>query len=256
MMKRILLSKEPAEVGNLEVHLKAIGCEVKAVNFEDVVRTVEATEFDVILLVADSKQADFLTVLAGLQALPYYPPLLLIAIDCNDPMIGTRALQCGCDGALSAPVDLLHLDAWMGALIRRKKISERFAVSEDTLIRVGEIEIDVRNRSVRTKKSHSALTEREFEVLLFLARNQGRVCTRKELLEAVWESSSPSLHGTLNTHINRIRIKIEEDLKNPKYLLGIYGLGYRLVGGSPKGPAVEAASEDQAVSLSPAEQNH
>lgn len=253
MTKRILLSKGPAEASNLDVHLKAIGCEVSAVNFEDVVQAAAASEFDVILLVADGKQADFLTVLAGLQSLPYYPPLLLIAVDSGDPMIGTRALQCGCDGALTAPVDLLHLDAWMGALIRRKKFSERFAVSEDTLIRVGEIEIDVRNRTVRTKKSHSPLTEREFEVLLFLARNQGRVCTRKELLEAVWESSSPSLHGTLNTHINRIRIKIEEDLKNPRYLLGIYGLGYRLVGGTSKAAAAEGSPEP-AVALSPAEQ--
>jgi DNA-binding response OmpR family regulator len=253
MMKRILLAKDPAEAYNLAVHLKAIGCEVAAVDFEGVVGAATATEFDVILLVADGSAGDFLTVLAGLQSLPYYPPLLMVAVNCEDPMLWIRALKCGCDGAMKAPVDLLHLDAWMDALIRRKKLSERMGIVEDSLLRVGEIEIDVRNRTVRTKKIHSPLTEREFEVLLYLARNQGRVCTRQELLEAVWNSSSPSLHGTLNTHINRIRIKIEEDLKNPKYLLGIYGLGYRLVGGSGRGADGEG-SRDEAKSLSPAEQ--
>jgi DNA-binding response OmpR family regulator len=253
MTKRILLSKGSAEPCDLEVQLKAIGCKVEATHFEDVVHVAAASDFDVILLVADGKASEFLTVLAGLQALPSYPPLLLISPGFEDPMLSIKALKCGCDGALNAPVDLLHLDAWMEALIRRKKLSERFAASEDSLLRVGEIEIDLRNRTVRTRKTQSPLTEREFEVLLYLARNHGRVCTRQELLEAVWESSSPSLHGTLNTHINRIRIKIEEDLKNPRYLFGIYGLGYRLVGGSASGVTGESAA-DQPVSLSPAEQ--
>jgi DNA-binding response OmpR family regulator len=251
MTKRILLSKGPAESSNLGVHLQAIGCEVRAADFEETVRAATATEYDVILLVADGTASEFMRVLAGLQALPYYPPLLLIAPSGSDPMLSVRALKCGCDGALSEPVDLLHLDAWIEALIRRRKFSERFSVPEDSLLRIGEVEIDLRNRTVRTKKAHSALTEREFEVLLFLARNHGRVCTRQELLEAVWESSSPSLHGTLNTHINRIRIKIEEDLKNPKYLLGIYGLGYRLVGGSSKEGAGDSSAAEHA--LSPAE---
>ena len=252
MTKRILLSKGPAEASDLEIQLKAIGCEVTTVAVDEIVPAAKAAEFDVILLAADGRTAEFLTVLAGLQALTYYPPLLLVAPDCQDPMFSIRALKCGCDGALTGPVDLLHLDAWMEALMRRKKLSERVTVTGDTLLRVGEIEIDIRNRTVRTRKSHSPLTEREFEVLLYLARNQGRVCTRQELLEGVWESSSPSLHGTLNTHINRIRIKIEEDLKNPKYLLGIYGLGYRLVGGSAAPP--EPSTADQRASLSPAEQ--
>jgi DNA-binding response OmpR family regulator len=134
----------------------------------------------------------------------------------------------------------------METLIRRQKLSEHTAVSGETSIRVGEIVIDVRDRTVRTKKLRSALTEREFEVLLCLARNQGRVCTRQELLEAVWNSSSPTLHGALNTHINRIRMKIEDDLKNPRYLLGVYGLGYRLVGGPVEdAPETKASEADE-----------
>jgi DNA-binding response OmpR family regulator len=245
MTKRILLSTGPAEV-NLGVHLKALGCEVQAADLENVVQAVTSAEYEVILLVADGRAPEFLNVLAGLQSLPYYPPLLLIVPDGNDPVLSVRALKCGCDGALSAPVDLLHLDAWMEALIRRRKLFDRFAVPDDSLLR--EIEIDLRNRTVRTRRAHSLLTEREFEVLLYLARNHGRICTRQELLEAVWDSSSPSLHGTLNTHINRIRIKIEEDLKNPKYLLGIYGLGYRLVGGSTREISGEPCTPEQALS--------
>ena len=250
MTKRILLSKGAVEPHNLATHLRAIGCEVESAEFERIIQIAETTNFDVILLVADGKASEFLTVLAGLQALPYYPPLLLIAADSEDPMLSIKALKCGCDGALRAPIDLLHLDAWMEALIRRKKLSERFDAVEDSLIRVGEIEIDLRNRTVRTRKAHSPLTEREFELLLHLARNHGRVCTRQELLKTVWESCSPSLHGTLNTHINRIRIKIEEDLKNPRYLLGIYGVGYRLVGGTSN---EEESISDRSIELSRAE---
>lgn len=242
MTKRILLSRGPAESSDLGVHLKAMGCEVDTVESEAVVPAASKNDYDVILLVVDGRSPEYLPVLAGLQALPYYPPLLLIAANGDDPMLAVRALKFGCDGCLSNTADLLHLDAWIEALIRRKKLSERIA-SDDSLLRVGEIEIDLRNRSVRTRKAHSPLTEREFGVLVYLARNQGRICTRQELLEAVWESSSPSLHGTLNTHINRIRMKIEEDLKNPRYLVGVYGLGYRLTGG----PAAEGKAEPSAA---------
>jgi DNA-binding response OmpR family regulator len=243
MAKRVLLSEKPSGTLSLKIHLQAIGCEIETADYDNLIQVVSTAEFDVILLVTDCRGTDFVTILAGLRSLSYYPPVLLIGPDCHDPLLAVRALKCGCDGALGTPVDLVHLDSWMETLIRRKKLSERYAVSEDAIMRVGEIEIDLRNRAVRTKKAHSPLTEREFEVLVCLAKNQGRVCTRQELLEAVWDSNSPSLHGTLNTHINRIRMKIEEDLKHPKYLLGIYGLGYRLVGS----PTTEIAAEPEAV---------
>jgi DNA-binding response OmpR family regulator len=249
MAKRVLLSERPNGALSLKVHLQAIGCEIETTDFDDLAHSVSNGEFDIVLLVADCRGADFVTVLAGLRSLPYYPPVLVIGPDCHDTSLATRALKCGCDGALGTPVDLVHLDSWMETLIRRKKLSERYAVSEEAIMRIGEIEIDLRNRSVRTKKGHSPLTEREFEVLLCLAKSQGRVCTRQELLEAVWDSNSPSLHGTLNTHINRIRMKIEEDLKNPKYLLGIYGLGYRLVGSPSNESAAELTGADAGAVL-------
>ena len=227
MAKHILLAEETPDALNLRVQLQGMGCAVEVADFANLVETVTAREFDALLLVTDGRRTEFLTVLGALCSLPYYPPVLLIGPGCQSPAVAVTALKCGCDGTLGVPVDLAVLDSWMEALVRRVK---RRSAAPETVVRAGELEIEVRNRVVRTPKTTCVLTERELELLLFLAKNQGRVCTRQELLEAIWDSNSPNLHATLNTHINRLRIKIEEDLKNPKYLLGIYGLGYRLVG--------------------------
>jgi DNA-binding response OmpR family regulator len=236
MAKRILVGEETPEALNLRAQLKTMGSEVDVTDFSNLPHIATAEQYDVVLIVTDNRRTEFLAVLTALRSLPSYPPLLLIGPDCQLPAIAATALQCGCDGSLGVPVDLLLLDSWMDALIRRGRHS---GSAQQSIVRAGVVEIDARSRTVRTPKTSSVLTERELELLLYLAKNQDRVCTRQELLEAIWNSNSPNLHATLNTHINRIRIKIEEDLKNPKYLLGIYGLGYRLMGAAENTPVFE-----------------
>jgi DNA-binding response OmpR family regulator len=156
-----------------------------------------------------------------------YPPL--IAVTGRDESASTAMLlECGCDCVLGTLKDPLYLKAWIESLLRRGDMYRRAQEYEESTIRVGDLEIDVLARMVRTPTRNSELTEREMKLLVELAHKPGVVCRRAELLENVWGSSAESLTGTLNTHINRLRMKIEDDYRAPKYLIGVYGVGYRL----------------------------
>ena len=129
---------------------------------------------------------------------------------------------------MASPVDPLYLDAWIEATIRRRESYARRASTIGRIVHVGDLEIDIPNRSAKTPFRLAELSERELRLLLFLAENRDRVCRRDEILQAVWGQTGERLHSTLNTHINRIRAKIEDNLKSPQYLVGVYGVGYRL----------------------------
>src|SRR5262249_15800917 len=114
------------------------------------------------------------------------------------------------------------------SLLRRRDMYRRVLEKSEPTIRVGAIEIDVPARMVRTKTKRSELTEREMKLLLELAQRPGVICKRADLLVSVWGSAAEWLTGTLNTYINRLRMKLEDDFRNPKHLVGVYGVGYRL----------------------------
>lgn len=112
--------------------------------------------------------------------------------------------------------------------MRRRDLYVRMASTVGRVIRIGDLEIDVPNRTARTPTRLAELPERELRILLFLAENRDRICRRDEIIQAVWGHADEKLHSTLNTHINRIRAKLEDNLKSPRYLVGVYGVGYRL----------------------------
>ena len=87
--------------------------------------------------------------------------------------------------------------------------------------------IDPVRREVKLADKSVALTAKEFDLLLFFAQNPGRVYTRSQLLNAVWATTLESYEHNVNTHINRLRAKIEADPAHPKYVLTVRGVGYR-----------------------------
>ncbi|MFA7667441.1 MAG: winged helix-turn-helix domain-containing protein, partial [Burkholderiaceae bacterium] len=94
-------------------------------------------------------------------------------------------------------------------------------------IEVGELQIDFAGREARINGRPVSLTAKEFDLIAHFARNPGRVFTRAQLLDAVWGTSFEGYEHNVNTHINRLRSKIEIDPARPRYVLTVRGVGYR-----------------------------
>ena len=137
-------------------------------------------------------------------------------------------LEIGADDYLTKPFSLRELQARAKALRRRKRAlaGERTPTASLT---VGPLEIDPAGQRVRLRGEEIHLTQREFELLAFFARHPGRVYAREELLDAVWGAGFDGYAHTVNSHINRLRAKIEDDPAEPKLVQTVWGRGYKLV---------------------------
>jgi DNA-binding response OmpR family regulator len=144
-------------------------------------------------------------------------------------------LEIGADDYLSKPFSIPELLARVKALFRRTDALKRTAnggVAEETLRR-GELTIEVGKRRVTVGGHEVTLTAREFDLLLHFARHPGRVYTRTQLLDQIWGYSHQGYEHTVNSHINRLRAKIESDPANPRYVMTVWGVGYRFTDAEP-----------------------
>ena len=137
-------------------------------------------------------------------------------------------LEIGADDYLTKPFSLRELQARAKALRRRKRAHSDGATPARP-VHVGSLTIDIAAQTVRLRDRDVHLTQREFELLAHFARNPGRVYTREELLDTVWGAGFGGYAHTVNSHINRLRAKIEEDPGEPRMVQTVWGRGYRFV---------------------------
>jgi DNA-binding response OmpR family regulator len=97
----------------------------------------------------------------------------------------------------------------------------------DESLRFGSLRINPSTRAVETASGPVNLTAREFDLLLFLASHPGRVFTRDQLLNAVWDFEFPGDDGTVTVHMRRLRAKVEADPSRPRHLRTVWGVGYK-----------------------------
>lgn len=145
---------------------------------------------------------------------------------------GTRdvvhGLEVGADDYITKPFDAKILLARVAALLRRRDLSTQAdGAAKGDPIRIDELDIDVDAHSVRLRGEPLLLTAKEFALLHFFAEHPGRAFTRGELLDAVWGKEFDGFDHTVNTHINRLRGKIEDDPAQPRYIHTVWGVGYR-----------------------------
>jgi two-component system, OmpR family, response regulator ResD len=141
-------------------------------------------------------------------------------------------LRRGADDYVVKPFSPAELVARVQAVLRRRA-PERGDHHEEPVL-VGELRIDPESRGVHRDQSEGdhqqeiVLTPREFDLLLFLARHPGRVFSRDQLMELVWQFSHYTDSSTVTVHIRRLRAKIERDPDNPRHIQTVWGVGYRL----------------------------
>ncbi len=138
----------------------------------------------------------------------------------SDRVIG---LRLGADDYVVKPFSPAELVARVDAVLRRIDTSP----SQEAAIELSDMRIDPAARRVFVSGGEVALTQREFEVLLFLARHPGRVFSRNQLMDAVWQYSFYTDTSTVTVHIRRLRAKIEADPAQPRHIQTVWGVGYR-----------------------------
>ncbi|MFN7948881.1 MAG: response regulator transcription factor [Blastocatellia bacterium] len=157
---------------------------------------------------------------------PSLPILILTARD--DVVDKVLGLEMGADDYITRPFSLRELEARVKSVLRRMR--SRAGENEDSdqqpILR-GPLRIDPARREVTINGRHIELTPKEFELLALFASHPGRVYSRKYLLENIWDYTYSGYDRTIDSHINRLRAKIEEDPDHPKMVITVWGVGYK-----------------------------
>lgn len=184
-------------------------------------------QFDLVILDLNLPGVDGIEICRQLRAQQRYTAILMLTARTTelDRVLG---LEVGADDYLTKPFSVRELMARVKALLRRM---EAFASAskEDASgpLHIGNLELNPSEHLVRIGGVPVDLTAKEFELLEFFARHPGRVFTRAQLLDSVWGYAHDGYEHTVNTHINRLRSKIEDDPSNPQLILTVWGVGYR-----------------------------
>jgi len=152
------------------------------------------------------------------------PVLFLTARDQVEDRV--KGLELGADDYLAKPFSMLELVARVRALLRRIEQLRAVPVAK-TELRFGPFRLDTERRELLRGDSLIALTLREFDLLYFLVRHSERAFSRNELLQRVWGAGFDGYEHTVNSHVNRLRTKIEDDPRNPRRIVTVWGVGYR-----------------------------
>jgi DNA-binding response OmpR family regulator len=171
---------------------------------------------------------DGIEVCRRLRARKINTPIVMVTARTTevDKVLG---LEMGADDYIAKPFGIAELTARIKAILRRVDSLAAVAGTETQPINVGTtVRIDPNSRQVTVRGTAVSLTPKEFDLLLHLARNPGRVYSRSQLLDAVWGYSHEGYEHAVNCHINRLRRKIELDQSRPELLLTVWGVGYKL----------------------------
>jgi two-component system, OmpR family, response regulator ResD len=178
---------------------------------------------DLVLLDLMLPGVDGVEVFTRIRADHDTPIIMLTARgDETDRVVG---LQIGADDYITKPFSPREVVARVKAVLRRSPSATRDR--EEGPIQVGDGAIDPRARTVTIRDRPVALTPKEFDLLLFLATNPGRVFDRLELLEELWDFAYDGDPATVTVHVRRLREKIERDPSRPRHLVTVWGAGYR-----------------------------
>jgi len=229
MSKKILIIEDNRDLVHLlESHLQDLAFQVD-VTFDGLagLAKAESDNYDLIILDLMLPGLDGMEVCRRLRHRSTYVPILMLTAKSSemDRVIG---LEIGADDYVTKPFSIRELLARVKAIFRRvEELTQGANKHALGVLRAGDLAIDPDKRSATLKGRNVDLTAKEFDLLLHFARNPGRVYTRSQLLDMVWGYGHDGYEHTVNSHINRLRAKIEKDPAHPAYILTVWGVGYK-----------------------------
>jgi DNA-binding response OmpR family regulator len=228
--KRILIIEDDLDIALLvRLHLEDLGCAVEhETDGRAGLNRVENDRFDLIVLDLMLPGLDGLEICKRIRSAETYTPVLMLTARSSE-MDRVLGLELGADDYLTKPFSVMELVARVKAILRRVEAlrSERVTAPREP-IRIAGLVVDFERRIVRVDDKKVELTAREFDLLAHFAANPGRVFSRAQLLDQVWGYGHDGYEHTVNSHINRLRAKIEPDPSEPTYIRTVWGVGYKM----------------------------
>ncbi len=228
---KILIIDDDKDITNLlAINLEDMGYEVKLVyDGESGLELAISNKFNLVILDLMLPKIDGLEICKSIRSASVYTPILMLTCKSSeiDRVVG---LEIGADDYITKPFSIKELLARVKAIFRRVEAFNNSLSSSGKRveeIKFGALVIDIEKRKVTLKENLVYLTAKEFDLLHIFVTHPGKVYTRTQLLNTVWGYGFEGYEHTVNSHINRLRAKIESDPTHPHYILTVWGIGYK-----------------------------
>lgn len=232
MTKKILVVEDDINIAELlRIHLRDEGYEVT--HAEDGFKgsqLLKSEPWDAFILDIMLPGIDGLELCRQARSLPNYTPIIMISARASE-FHRVLGLELGADDYLTKPFSVLELVARVKALFRRYEAMTQHLRVDSGEISAGQLTVNPHTREVYQGQKLISLTPREFELLYHFIQHPGKVFSRLNLLNLVWGYQHEGYEHTVNTHINRLRMKIEKNPAEPAYILTVWGQGYKFISG-------------------------
>jgi len=212
------LEKDYLEVNGFETIHESEGDLDKIIGFSKVV--------DLIILDLMLPKNDGFEICKALRKSIDIPIIIISAKDQDmDKVLG---LGFGANDYMTKPFSPSELIARVKSHIRTYELLKNSNISEEEIITVKDLSINTTTKQVTLNNQEVELTKKEYNILLLLAKNRGRVYSKEEIYSNIWDQEALGYYETVSVHIRRIREKLESDTQKPKYIETLWGLGYKI----------------------------
>lgn len=228
-MPQVLIIEDDKDIRELvSIHLRDLVCQVKECSTgENGLAVATSERFDLIVLDIMLPGIDGFEVCRRLRAEEITTPILVLTAK-SEELDKVHGLEIGADDYLTKPFSIREFVARVKAILRRQSIQAKSIDGPfENVLRIDNLIIEQGKRKVTLKGIRLELTPKEYDLLLLLARHPGKSYSREDLLNIVWGYEFSGYEHTVNSHINRLRSKIEPDFSKPHYILTTWGIGYR-----------------------------
>lgn len=228
--KSVLIIEDEQDIAQLiQLHLTEV-CSQVVVSADGIegLQLAQSRNWDLIILDLRLPGIGGLDICKQLRSASSYTPILMLTAKSSelDRVLG---LEIGADDYLTKPFSIQELVARVKAIFRRCEAMQRLQAQQEqaSMLQAGSLLIDVAKRQASREGINIELTAREFDLLYYFASHPGRVFNRAQLLDSVWGYGHEGYEHTVNSHINRLRSKIEPDPSHPSHIITVWGVGYR-----------------------------
>ncbi|MDU7241302.1 response regulator transcription factor [Clostridium sp.] len=232
--ERILIVDDEKEIRDLiDIYLKGEGYDtIKAENGEEALNILSSNDVDLIILDIMMPKVNGIEACLKIREEREMPIIMLSAK--SEDMDKILGLNTGADDYLTKPFNPLELVARVKSQLRRYKrfnntlAKEELVVKQDNVLEIDEISINLETHEVFKDGEEIKLTPTEFDILVLLGENRGKVFSIENIYNSVWKQEFMQSDNTVMVHIRKVREKIEEDPRKPKFIKTVWGVGYKI----------------------------